>query len=75
MEAKTTINRLSEHVGQTVTLQGWVYNTRVTGKIAFIIVRDGSGLCQCVLEKSAETESFFDEAKRLPQVLVLVMPD
>ncbi len=63
----TTIKRLSEYVGQTVTLQGWVYNTRSSGKIAFIILRDGTGLCQCVVEKNEATESFFDEARKLPQ--------
>ncbi len=52
MATKTTIDRLHEHVGQTVTLQGWVYKTRASGKIAFIVVRDGTGLCQCVLERS-----------------------
>jgi asparaginyl-tRNA synthetase len=63
----TTINRLSEHVDQSVTLSGWVYNTRASGKIAFIILRDGTGLCQCVVEKNDQTEPFFDEAKKLPQ--------
>lgn len=63
----TTIDRLRDHVGKTVTLSGWVYNTRASGKIAFIILRDGTGLCQCVVEKSKQTESFFDDAKRLPQ--------
>ena len=46
METATTIDRLGDHVGQTVTLRGWVYNTRVSGKIAFIILRDGTGRCQ-----------------------------
>jgi hypothetical protein len=63
----TTIKQLSEHVGQTVTLQGWVYNTRSSGKIAFIILRDGTGQCQCVIEKNETTDSFFDEACKLSQ--------
>ena len=63
----TTIDRLSDHAGDTVTLRGWVYNTRSSGKIAFIIVRDGTGLCQCVLERSEQTESVFAELKKLPQ--------
>ena len=54
--SKTTIENLDRHVGQAVTLSGWVYKTRASGKIAFIIVRDGTGLCQCVLEKSDETQ-------------------
>jgi asparaginyl-tRNA synthetase len=68
MEAKhTTIDRLCEHVGKTVTLSGWIYNARTSGKIAFIIVRDGTGLCQCVIEKADHTADFFDEARKLPQ--------
>jgi asparaginyl-tRNA synthetase len=67
METTTTINRLREHVGRTVRLRGWVYKSRASGKIAFIILRDGTGLCQCVLEKNEQTESFFAEARKLPQ--------
>lgn len=67
METKTTIDRLGDHVGRTVTLNGWVYNTRASGKIAFIIVRDGTGLCQCVLERNDQTAGFFDEARKLSQ--------
>ena len=67
METVTTVDRLGDHVGRKVTLRGWVYKTRASGKIAFIVLRDGTGLCQCVLEKNDQTEPFFDEAKRLPQ--------
>ncbi|MHC5111047.1 MAG: asparagine--tRNA ligase [Planctomycetota bacterium] len=66
-ETTTTINRLSEHVGSTVTLQGWVYKSRASGKVAFLVIRDGTGLCQCVLEKSEQTEAFFGDAKKLSQ--------
>ena len=64
---KTTIRQLSQHVGQTVTLSGWVYNTRSSGKIAFVILRDGTGQCQCVIEKNETTDAFFDEARKLSQ--------
>ena len=67
METTATIDRLCDHVEQTVTLRGWVYKTRASGKIAFIVVRDGTGLCQCVLEKNDQTASFFDDAKKLAQ--------
>jgi len=63
----TRIDKLCEHVGETVTLQGWVHKTRPSGKIAFIIIRDGTGLCQCVLEKDDRTDVLFDEVKRLGQ--------
>ncbi len=61
------IKDLHSHVGQTVTLQGWLYHRRDSGKIAFLLVRDGSGLCQCVVSKSEQTESFFEHARRLGQ--------
>ncbi len=67
MVTVTTVDRLCDHVGKSVTLRGWLYNTRGSGKIAFIILRDGTGLCQCVVEKNEQTESFFDQARKLPQ--------
>lgn len=51
------ISALAEHVGQTVTLKGWVYNTRYGKGLAFVEVRDGSGIVQVVVseeEVSAE---------------------
>jgi asparaginyl-tRNA synthetase len=61
------IKDLHRHVGQAVTLQGWLYNSRDSGKIAFLIVRDGTGLCQCVVTRSPATEPFFETARRLGQ--------
>jgi asparaginyl-tRNA synthetase len=61
------IKDLSRFVDQTVTLQGWLYNSRSKGKILFLIVRDGSGMCQCVLAKSADTEASFATAEQLGQ--------
>lgn len=45
---KTWISDLKNHVGETVQLKGWVYNSRSSGKVKFLLLRDGSGLCQCV---------------------------
>lgn len=64
---RATIADLHRHLGETVTLSGWVYNTRSSGKVAFVIVRDGSGLCQCVVAKTPETEALFEEASKLTQ--------
>lgn len=44
----TTIADLSAHVGKTVRLRGWVYNHRSSGKIQFVIIRDGTGFVQAV---------------------------
>ena len=50
----TTISQLKEFEGKEVSLNGWVYNTRSIGKIWFLILRDGTGLVQCVVVE-AET--------------------
>jgi asparaginyl-tRNA synthetase len=47
------IAELPSHVGQTVTVRGWVTHLRSSGKIAFPVIRDGSGVLQCVLVKNA----------------------
>ena len=61
------IANLNDHVGRRVTLAGWLYNLRSSGKVLFLIVRDGTGLCQCVLEKSEENGQLFENIKRLGQ--------
>ncbi len=55
-------SELSAHLGQTVTLKGWIHNLRHLGNLAFLMLRDRSGLVQCVLEgrlagQAMETES------------------
>lgn len=73
MATATTIADLSKHVGQTVTLHGWLYNSRSSGKLQFLILRDGTGLCQCVMEKSDANADLFAEARRLGQESSLVV--
>lgn len=58
---------LSQHVGQTVELRGWVYNKRSSGKIKFLLLRDGTGLCQCVYFKGECDEAAFLEFEKLTQ--------
>jgi asparaginyl-tRNA synthetase len=55
------------HVGEDVSIAGWLYNLRRSGKIAFPIVRDGSGIMQCVAVKSALPEEVFETIKNLTQ--------
>ncbi|MBN1884065.1 MAG: asparagine--tRNA ligase [Candidatus Krumholzibacteriota bacterium] len=64
---KTEIARIGESVGREVTLSGWVYNMRSSGKIMFIVLRDGTGLIQCIAEKSSLGGELFEEAGRLTQ--------
>lgn len=61
------IKNLGKHVGQQVTVQGWLYNKRSSGKIAFLIVRDGSGLLQSVVVKQEAGEEIWEKAGKLTQ--------
>lgn len=51
--SQTFINQLSQHVGEEITLKGWLYNLRSSGKILFPQLRDGTGIVQCVVLKNA----------------------
>lgn len=62
-----TISELSKHVGSTVTLNGWVYNMREGKGIAFVILRDGSGLCQCIVSESEVSPEVWTDVNRLTQ--------
>ncbi len=55
--AVANISGLHAHVGETVTVRGWVVTTRSSGKIAFVVLRDGSGNVQGVLSKKEVTEA------------------
>ncbi|MFO7840893.1 MAG: asparagine--tRNA ligase [Fidelibacterota bacterium] len=58
---------LPEYPGKEVTLKGWVYNIRKSGKIWFLIFRDGSEFIQCVVLKNEVTEAVFDLKTSLTQ--------
>ena len=61
------INRISEFEGQIVQLNGWVYNSRRSGKIGFLMFRDGFGIIQCIVTKNDVGEDAFDQFKSLTQ--------
>lgn len=58
------IKDLQAHEGKEVTLKGWVANKRDGKGIAFIILRDGTGFCQCVAEEAILGGNIFAETKR-----------
>ena len=62
-----SISNLKDYVSREITLAGWLYNLRSSGQVLFLIVRDGTGLCQCVLEKSAQATEAFERIRRLGQ--------
>ncbi len=61
------INELSRHVGQAVSVRGWVSTTRSSGKIAFVVVRDGSGYLQAVFSKREVSEETWARLAALTQ--------
>lgn len=61
------IQDLDKHVGERVTLKGWLHNRRGSGKVQFIHTRDGSGFVQCVMGKQDVPEEVFERAKKLTQ--------
>ena len=58
--ASVRIAELAPHVGTTVTVKGWVTHLRSSGKVAFIVMRDGTGILQSVLVKSQVTPEVWD---------------
>ncbi|HZQ52787.1 MAG TPA: asparagine--tRNA ligase [Bryobacteraceae bacterium] len=64
---KIRIADARHHEGERVEIQGWLYNLRKSGKIVFPIIRDGSGLMQCVAVKNNLPEDVFNELKGLTQ--------
>ena len=56
-----------KHAGETVQICGWLYNLRRSGKICFPLLRDGTGILQCVAVKSNLPEETFEALKNLTQ--------
>lgn len=63
----TTIEEIHKYPDQTVTLRGWLYNKRESGKLVFLILRDGTGFIQCVAFKKDLPEEVWDAAKSVTQ--------
>jgi asparaginyl-tRNA synthetase len=73
MASKFYIEDLHKHVGEEVTLQGWLYNKRSSGKIKFPILRDGTGIVQGVVVKNQVSEEVFAAVDKLTQESSFVM--
>ncbi|HEX3560204.1 MAG TPA: asparagine--tRNA ligase [Pyrinomonadaceae bacterium] len=67
------INQLSRHVGEEVTIRGWLYNTRSSGKLMFPQLRDGTGVVQCVVFKKGVAAEVWGALERLGQESALVV--
>ncbi len=69
----STIRDVGQHEGQMVTIRGWLYNLRESGKLLFPIIRDGSGLIQGVVFKKAVAPELFEAIKDLTQESSIVV--
>ncbi len=70
---RISISQAAQYVDQTVEIPGWLYNLRKSGKIVFPILRDGTGLMQCVALKSSLPEDVFESLKHLTQESSLIV--
>ena len=61
------IENIGAHVGEEITIKGWLHNRRSSGKIHFLILRDGTGFVQAVMSKAAVGEEMFKAADHLSQ--------
>ena len=63
----TYLSGIADYEDQEATFNGWVYNTRSVGKIWFLILRDGTGMTQCVVTRDNTTDDIFNLEKTLTQ--------
>jgi asparaginyl-tRNA synthetase len=71
--AHVYINEIGNHVGATVTVKGWLHNRRSSGKIHFLVVRDGTGFLQVVMGKNDVPEETFKAADHLSQETSIIV--
>ncbi len=70
MAVPATVATIASYVDQEVELQGWLYNKRGSGKIAFLMLRDGTGIIQCIASKAElelVEEGLFQRLRKLGQ--------
>src|SRR6266849_2883365 len=71
--SRIRIQDAGQHVGESVEIAGWLYNLRKSGKIAFPLLRDGTGIIQCVAVKANIDEVLFETLKNLTQESSLIL--
>lgn len=73
MSESARINELGAHVGASVTVRGWVTHLRSSGKVAFIVLRDGTGILQTVLVKNQVPPEVWERFAELTQETCLAV--
>jgi asparaginyl-tRNA synthetase len=69
----TYIEDIGRHEGKEITIKGWLYNKRSSGKIRFILIRDGTGVVQSVVSKGDVDEETFEAADKITQESSLIL--
>jgi len=72
-QLRIRIQDAGQHVGEAVEIAGWLYNLRKSGKIVFPLLRDGTGIMQCVAVKANIEEALFETLKNLTQESSLIL--
>ncbi|MCJ7668830.1 MAG: OB-fold nucleic acid binding domain-containing protein, partial [Anaerolineae bacterium] len=73
MAEEAYIEEIAKYEGQEVTLKGWLYNKTDKGRLQFLLVRDGTGVIQCVIFEKDVPSSLFETAKSLTQESSLIV--
>jgi asparaginyl-tRNA synthetase len=64
---QTYISEISKHLGEEVTIKGWLYNKRSSGKLGFLEIRDGSGIIQGVVSKKDVSDQAWENTEKVSQ--------
>ncbi|MFH1584439.1 MAG: asparagine--tRNA ligase [Actinomycetota bacterium] len=73
MVKDTYINDVSRYDGKKVIIKGWLYNKRSSGNIVFLLIRDGTGIMQCVVSKNNVDNKVFESAQKITQESSLIV--
>jgi asparaginyl-tRNA synthetase len=73
MVQTTTVDTIGQFVDQTVTIRGWLYSKRSSGKVRFLLIRDGTGTIQAVVVKNEVSPATFALTDTLTQESSLVV--
>ena len=65
--AQTYISDISKHLGEEITLKGWLYNKRSSGKLGFLEIRDGSGIIQGIVSKKDVSDEVWENTEKVTQ--------
>src|SRR6185436_4100256 len=67
MQDHIRIRNLPQHIGESVTLRGWIMTTRFSGKIGFLVLRDGTGYLQMVISRAEAGDELWERVRSLTQ--------